>query len=104
MIICLPPGLLGKTMKKLLLLDADVIIDLHTLGLFERIIKNYEVHVTKTVLGEAAYFKSSGERTRVHIRNRVKVMHIPLKLIICSGENDQGIGRFTNSFMPIAFN
>jgi hypothetical protein len=28
-------------MKKLLLLDADVVIDLHTLGLFNRISKGY---------------------------------------------------------------
>jgi hypothetical protein len=41
--------LLKKTMKKLLLLDADVIIDLHALGLFEKIAKTYDVHVTRTV-------------------------------------------------------
>ena len=44
-------------MKKLLLLNADVIINLHTLGLFERISKGYEIHITKTVLDEASYFK-----------------------------------------------
>ncbi|MBI5606170.1 MAG: hypothetical protein HY879_22790 [Deltaproteobacteria bacterium] len=34
----------GKIMKKLLLLDADVIIDLHILGLIERVLKSHEVH------------------------------------------------------------
>ena len=61
-------------MKKLLLLNADVIINLHTLGLFERISKGYEIHVTKTVLDEASYFKSGGARTKIDIRNRVTVI------------------------------
>jgi hypothetical protein len=61
-------------MKKLLLLDADVVIDLHTLGLFDRINKGFEIHITKTVLDEALYFKSGGARTKIDIRNRVTVI------------------------------
>jgi len=61
-------------MKKLLLLDADVIIDLHTLSLFDRIIKGYEIHVTKTVLSEASYFKRDGARTKIAIRDRVTII------------------------------
>lgn len=61
-------------MKKLLLLDADVIIDLHTLGLFDRIIKGYEIHVTKTVLSEASYFKSGGTKTKIDIHDRVTIV------------------------------
>lgn len=61
-------------MKKLLLLDADVVIDLHTLGLFDRINKGFEIHITKTVLDEASYFKSGGTRTKINIRNRVTVI------------------------------
>lgn len=61
-------------MKKLLLLDADVIIDLHTLGLFDRIIKGYEIHVTKTVLSEASYFKRDGARTKIAISDRVTII------------------------------
>jgi hypothetical protein len=61
-------------MKKLLLLDADVIIDLHSLGLFEKIGKAYEVHVTKTVLNEAAYFKKEGKRFKINIRSSVKII------------------------------
>jgi hypothetical protein len=55
-------------MKKLLLLDADVIIDLHTLGLFERILNGYEVQVTKTVLGEARSSKAEGREPRLTSR------------------------------------
>jgi hypothetical protein len=61
-------------MKKLLLLDADVVIDLHTLGLFDRILKSYDVHITKTVLDEALYFKTGGARIKIDIRDRVTVI------------------------------
>ncbi|MFH2042927.1 MAG: hypothetical protein ABIJ35_10445 [Acidobacteriota bacterium] len=61
-------------MKKLLLLDADVVIDLHTLGLFDRISKGYEIHITKTVLDEALYYKSGGAKTKINIRDRVTVI------------------------------
>ena len=63
-----------KIMKKLLLLDADVIIDLHTLGLFEKIIKTHDVFVDRTVLGEAQYFKKEGKRERIAISNKVTVI------------------------------
>jgi hypothetical protein len=36
-------------MKSLLLLDADVIIDLHSLGLFEKMSKSYSLFVTQEV-------------------------------------------------------
>jgi hypothetical protein len=61
-------------MKKLLLLDADVIIDLHSLGLFEKIGKAYEVQVTKTVLNEAAFFKKEGKRFKINIRSSVRII------------------------------
>ena len=67
-------GLWKRTMKKLLLLDADVIIDLHTLGLFEKITKKYDIWVTRTVLGEAQYFKKEGKRERIDISNKVTVI------------------------------
>lgn len=74
MIISTPLGMPQKPMKKLLLLDADVIIDLHTLGLFDRINKSFEVYITKTVLDEALYFKSGGAKIKINIRNRVTVI------------------------------
>jgi len=55
-------------MKKLLLLDADVIIDLHTLDLFERILRTYDVYVTRTVLKEARFFKRAGRREKMFKR------------------------------------
>jgi len=38
-------------MERLLLLDADVIIWLHQVGLWDPILKNYEIHVASTRLG-----------------------------------------------------
>ncbi len=62
-------------MKKLLLLDADVIFDLHTLGLFEKIARTYRLYVTKTVLGEAKYFKREGIKQKINIRDDVTVIN-----------------------------
>jgi hypothetical protein len=61
-------------MKKLLLLDADVIIDLHTLGLFGKIKKTYEVSVAKTVVDEAQYFKRGGKKHKIDISDSVTVI------------------------------
>ena len=61
-------------MKRLLLLDADVVIDLHTLGVFERISKGFEIYITKTVLHEVQYYKSSGKKIRINICDRVTVI------------------------------
>jgi|GEM_PF-3506476 len=61
-------------MKKLLLLDADVIMDLHTLGLFEKITKTYEVSVARTVVDEAQYFKSGGKRHKIDIGDSVTII------------------------------
>jgi len=61
-------------MKKLLLLDADVIFDLHTLGLFEKIVKSYDIHVTKAVLDQANYFKREEKRYKIDIRGNIKII------------------------------
>ena len=51
-----------ETMRKLLLLDADVIIDLHIIGLFERISKAYDICLTRDVFEEARYYKKEGAK------------------------------------------
>ncbi|MBW2650260.1 MAG: hypothetical protein JRC66_04455 [Deltaproteobacteria bacterium] len=61
-------------MKKLLLLDADVIMDLHTLGLFEKITKTYEVSVARTVVDEAQYFKRGGKKHKIDISDSVTII------------------------------
>lgn len=61
-------------MKKLLLLDADVIIDLHTLSLFEKISKVYGIYVTKEVFEEANHFKKDGVKKIINIRDKVTIV------------------------------
>jgi len=63
-------------MKRLLLLDADVIIDLHTLDLFEKILKTYDVYVTRTVLGEAQYFRKAGYQEKIGIAGKVTIIDV----------------------------
>ncbi len=61
-------------MKRLLLLDADVVIDLHSLGLFEKICRAYEVYVTQEVYEEATYFKKDGSKNPINIAGEVTVI------------------------------
>jgi len=61
-------------MRKLLLLDADVIIDLHVLGIFEKLAKAYEIFVTIEVLREARYYKKAGKKYPIHIEGKITVI------------------------------
>ncbi len=61
-------------MKRLLLLDADVVIDLHSLGLFEKICRAYDVYVTQEVYEEATYFKKGGSKNPINIADKVVVI------------------------------
>jgi len=61
-------------MKKLLLLDADVVIDLHSLSLFEKICRTYDVYVTQEVYEEATYFKKGGSKNPINIADKVIVV------------------------------
>jgi hypothetical protein len=61
-------------MKKLLLLDADVLMDLHSLGLFQKICKSYDVHLTREVLGEAQYYKKGGVKRKIDIGTNVTII------------------------------
>ena len=56
-------------MRKLLLLDADVIIDLHTLGLFEKIKKAYDICLTRNVFEEARYYRKDGLEIDIDIKD-----------------------------------
>jgi hypothetical protein len=61
-------------MKKLLLLDADVVIDLHSLGLFERMRQAYDLHLTKKVLEEAKYYRKGNAKVPINIKNKVTII------------------------------
>ncbi len=57
-----------KTMRKLLLLDADVVMDLHSLDLFGKISKSYGVCLTRTVFEEAKYYKKGGKKFKLDLK------------------------------------
>ena len=61
-------------MKKLLLLDADVVIDLHSLGLFDKINKSYSIFITQEVLREAKYYKKRNRKIPIQIGKKVTVI------------------------------
>lgn len=61
-------------MKRLLLLDADVVIDLHSLSLFEKICRAYDIYVTQEVYEEVTYFKKDGSKNTINIADKVIVI------------------------------
>jgi len=66
-------------MRKLLLLDADVVIDLHTLGLFGKISKGYDVCLTRTVFEEARYYKKDGAKIEINIKDAAIIEDVDLE-------------------------
>lgn len=61
-------------MKKLVLLDADVTIDLHTLDLFDKIVSGYDVYITKAIFSEVKYYKQNGRSYPIDIADKVTVI------------------------------
>jgi hypothetical protein len=61
-------------MKELLLLDADVVIDLHILDLFDKMCSSYEILVTKVVFDEAKYYPKNGTQVPINITNKVRIV------------------------------
>jgi len=66
-------------MRKLLLLDADVIIDLHTLGLFGKISKAYNICLTRNVFEEAGYYKKDGAKIDIDIKDVTIIENVDLE-------------------------
>ncbi len=59
-------------MERLLLLDADVIIWLNQVGLWDSILKNYEIHVASTVVNEATHYSDEfGRKISIDLNSRI---------------------------------
>ena len=71
--------LVKRLMRKLLLLDADAVIDLHTLGLFGKINKAYDVCLTRTVFEEARYYQKDSAKVKIDIKDAVIIEDIDLE-------------------------
>lgn len=66
-------------MRKLLLLDADVTIDLHTLDLFGIIRKAYDICLTRTVFEEARYYKKDGAKFDIDLKDVAIINNVDLE-------------------------
>jgi hypothetical protein len=58
---------------KLWLLDADVIIDLFGLDVFDRLLKRHEVYVASTVIDEVRFYIRAGQKTAIGFRQNYVV-------------------------------
>ena len=68
-------------MRKSLLLDADVVIDLHALGLFGKITKAYNICLTRAVLDEARYFKKEGAKIDIDVKDITIIEDVDLETL-----------------------
>lgn len=48
--------------RPLIITDADVVIDLHSLGVWDRFVDSYHVHLAQTVVEEAGFYPKSKMR------------------------------------------
>jgi len=69
-------------MRKLLLLDADTVFDLHTLGLFGKINKAYDVCLTRSVFEEVDYYKKNGVKISIDIKDTAIIENVDLENLI----------------------
>lgn len=58
-------------MKRSLLLDADVVIDLYTLDLIGKMAGSYELKATSEVFCEARFFRRGEERIPINLAGKV---------------------------------
>lgn len=52
---------------KLLILDANVVIHLHELGIWSKLIGLCDVHLPRTVVSEVSYYEADGEKCYIDI-------------------------------------
>ena len=54
-------------MKSLLLLDADIVIDLHKIGLWKAVTSRYKVHLPSTIIGEIKHYWKGSEQVLIDL-------------------------------------
>jgi len=76
------------TVLKYLLLDADVIIYLHEIGLWKAFIKRFEVFVSAAVANEVRFYTDNlGKHIPINLRNeKVKILEMDVNLVFCTGD------------------
>ena len=66
-------------MRRSLLLDTDVVIDLHTLGLFGKISRAYDICLTREVFEEARYYKKDGAKFDIDLKDVTIINNVDLE-------------------------
>lgn len=63
---------------KLLILDANVVIHLHEFGIWPSLVVTCDVHLPRTVVGEADFFEVDGERITIDLRDDIRQKRIQI--------------------------
>lgn len=83
---------------KLLLLDADVIIEAHELGVWEDIKRTYDVAVPSIIVSEARYFRSEHGGAGINLKRQVDAGEIK-KFEGTVDELEQTFSNIRDTFM-----
>lgn len=71
---------------KLWLLDADVIIDLLAIGVFDKLCSNHEVFAASTVLDEVRFYSKEGRKIPIEFRNEYVINKRMVKEVSAGSE------------------
>lgn len=69
----------------LVLLDADVIIDLHRLGVWKHIVKSQQINIPSIILHKETYYYEDDRETR-HSIDLKKEIGVTINELSCSAE------------------
>lgn len=81
---------------KLLILDANVVIHLHELGLWLKLINVCDVHLPRTVVGEADFYEVDGERCYIDLQPDIEHKRVHVFDVVLSE-----IKAFRDQFDPL---
>lgn len=82
---------------KLWLLDADIIIDFLSIGVFEKLTKHHEVHVASSVIDEVKFFKKDQEKITINFREKFIDTNIVKELSALPAEVEQMLSKLPSS-------
>lgn len=81
---------------KLLILDANVVIHLHELGIWSKLIGICDVHLPRTVVSEVSYYEADGEKCYIDIEPDVAEQRVHVFDVALSD-----IKEFRDQFDPL---
>jgi hypothetical protein len=82
------------------LLDADVIIDLLALNVFDNLVRDHQIYVSSSVANEIVYFKRDGVKHRVNFRTDYVQKKGLVELSASMGEVTQIANMLPSEIIP----